>query len=281
MNKRRAEDYPFYDISGPIAIAKKANTLAAIQSAQDVGITYVELDVVDTLDGEGLIYHDAKNKRDAKRLGLELTRIIQNKTLDDTRSYLRAGDEELTTIEEVLKTFLGTRVFIDIKTAGAAIAVAKAVLDQRAQERVSLGSYNYRYTKIAASLLGGQERTATSPGTFESYLLRTSSQIFKRFVQKSPITSIHLADYQTPCWMVELTEEMGVNLNTWAGPDEEQDNREYIERNLDAGVGGIMSIRTKDLVEAFDSGGHPFSLRKPLGNLAINSLTTPDIRAII
>src|SRR3990167_10809990 len=151
--KRRAEDYPFYDIPGPIAVAhrgghdagaKEENSLAAIESAKNAGITYVEVDVIDTADGHGLLYHDARNRRDAKRWGLELTSVIQSQTLDEIRSYLRAGNEEIPTLEEVLATFPDLRFFIDIKTKGAINPVVRDVETQQAYDRVSLGSFNYR-----------------------------------------------------------------------------------------------------------------------------------------
>lgn len=258
--RRPAEDYPFYDIPGPIAIAhrggnaagiEKQNTLAAIQSASDAGITYVEIDVVDTADMEGLIYHDAKNKRDAKKLGLELTRVIQTRLLDDTRRYIQPGGEQIPTIDEVLSSFPSMRFFVDVKTKGAAIPVARAITSQRAQDRVSIGSYHYKYTNAVAELLGGRENVATGLGTFEFYLLRKLGWGLTRFLERSQATSLQPSDYEISDVMVTRVQELGAWVVVYAGPDKQQDNRQYIERNLDRGVKAVMSHDTKMMKEVF------------------------------
>jgi glycerophosphoryl diester phosphodiesterase len=258
----RAEDYGFHADENPRAIAKKGgdaagednlNSLPAISSAVDLGLEHLELDVIDTADYHGLIMHDARSKKAAAKHGVEPTKVIQSMTLQEVKDYLGPRAKHLITAEEVMALFPRVKIYWDLKRRGAAVAIAKAVKAQGAHDRVSIGSYDYKNTKLAAGLLGGQERIATRPGTFETHLLRSSSHLFRRFVRKSKITSIHLADYLIPSWMFEAAEEEGVHLGTWAGPDESKDNREYIERSFSLGVSEVMSIRTKDLADVHKS----------------------------
>ena len=281
--KRRAEDYPFYDIPGPIAVAhrgghdagaKEENSLAAIESAKNAGITYVEVDVIDTADGHGLLYHDARNRRDAKRWGLELTSVIQSQTLDEIRSYLKAGSEEIPTIEEVLATFPDLRIFIDIKTKEAINPVVRDVERQRAHDRVSLGSFNYKITKTAAELLGGQERIATNPSKWVTYMLNYSGVVTPRFLRDSKATSLQPVDSTVSDIMIERARDLGWHVIVWPGDiSKGNDNRQYLERNLARGVHGIISNYPSELVRTFTERGHHSSISLPLGGLAIEGAT--------
>ena len=237
-------------------------------------MTYVELDVIDTGDGHGLVYHDARNRRDATNWGLELTSVIQSQTLDEIRSYLRAGNEEIPTLEEVLATFPDLRFFIDIKTKGAINPVVRDVETQQAYDRVSLGSFNYRITKTAAELLGGQERIATNPSKWVTYLLNSTGVVTPRFLRNSKATSLQPVDSTISDRMIERAHELGWHVIVWPGDvSSGNDNRQYFERNLARGVHGIISNYPSELIRTFMERGHTSSIKKTLGGLAIESAT--------
>ena len=269
--EKLASDYPFYDISGPIAIvhrggdaagAEKENSMAAFESAYRAGIIYGETDTVATIDGIPLAFHGSRSEKVAAKTGLPLRSLIESMTYDEVVEKIKIGGEPMPLIEELLTTFPEMRFFIDPKTPKAVDPNAKIIERLHAQDRVSIGAFSYKRTQETAELLGGQRDVCTSVAALGVIALlglgsRMTAPFVKPYFTRTEATSIQMPhSYVTPN-MIELAHDLGIHVIVWPSSKlrplehvKEEDNREYMDRVLTQGVHGLMSNHTQEMIDA-------------------------------
>lgn len=113
------------------------NTLAAFERALELGCDALETDVHLSRDGQVVVHHDAT----ARRLSRDDRRIV-DLDLDEVRKLDVGRGLHPPTLDEVLETFPGVHVNIDIKAHSreAAEAVVQKVLARGDERRVLLTS---------------------------------------------------------------------------------------------------------------------------------------------
>ncbi len=120
MSDKIEHPHPFYDIRGPIAVAhrggdaagaEKENSLAAFDSAQQVGYIYGETDTIATADGKALAFHGSKNKRKEAKTGIPTRERLQSMTYQEIADSVRIGGEPVPLLEELLVTFPEMRFY--------------------------------------------------------------------------------------------------------------------------------------------------------------------------
>lgn len=136
------------------------NSFAAVAAAHAAGAEYVESDCHLTSDGTVVLFHD----EDLSRVTGD-PRPIADVT-ERELTALMADRGGLITLEQALDAFPATRFNLDVKAAGAAEPVGRAVASQGA--RVLLTSFSDERRRIAleaAQRAGRGIRPATSAGT--------------------------------------------------------------------------------------------------------------------
>lgn len=264
MSIRNLEDYAFYDIAGPLAIAhrggdsagpEKENSMVAFEAAQNCGLIYIETDTVATSDGIPLALHGARSRKQEAETGLPYRSTIESMTLKEIEDTIRVGGEKIPTLEEVLTTFPNLRFFIDPKTRKSERPLAKLINKLGAQERVSVGGFQYAGTKRVAEMVeGGQERLATCLSilgflSMQGLRLDITVPIVRPYFTESRATSLQvphkLNGVETTQTMVERAQELGFKVIFWASNPEINDNADYINNSLNIGVDGVMSDHNK------------------------------------
>lgn len=153
------------DKARPIAVAHrggnaagqdKRNTLAAFKSAYKLGYDYFETDVISTKDGQVIIAHGALFSLTARLRGTFKIDMLQNLTYKQVKSGLRVGGKQIPLLADVLLAFPGVKFFIDPKTEEVVKPLTELIRDLNAQERVCIGSFNYRRVLKARRLLKGK-----------------------------------------------------------------------------------------------------------------------------
>lgn len=163
----RASDFPYFDSPAPIALAHRGgaryapnvgreNTLAAFRTAYDLGYRYLETDVHATVDGHLVALHDTRLDRVSDRSG-----AIADLTWEQVRRA-RVGGEPVPLLSDLLEALPDARFNIDLKSPGAVVPAAQAILAAGALDRVCLGSFSQRRLSHARELLG--PRVATAAG---------------------------------------------------------------------------------------------------------------------
>ncbi|HEY5549617.1 MAG TPA: glycerophosphodiester phosphodiesterase family protein [Candidatus Saccharimonadales bacterium] len=261
--RRRAEDYPFFDIPGPIAIAHRGgnlagmenqNTMEAFESAQKAGLVYVETDVVSSKDEKAIVLHILDWWIDAWLSKEEWRRPIQRQTHSNIiKRLVDKGRGEPPLLEQALSDLPNLRFFIDPKTDRAVEPVANAIKSQRAEDRVCIGSFNSRRILHAAELL--DHKVSTSFLKHRAFLLRKAGVRLERILENTEVNSLQIVHNLIQKATVEQLQESGIKVIAWpkkGHPEEPRayDTPEYIEAALDAGLHGLMSDHTEEMKKA-------------------------------
>jgi glycerophosphoryl diester phosphodiesterase len=151
---------PLLDLSGRPVIAHRGasgsapeNTLPAFELAARQGADAFELDVRITSDGVPVVLHDTTLDRTTDGRGL-LARLTSAEvhgvdagarfTLDGGRSYpFRGAAVRVPALADVLRTFPGMPVLLEIKEVAVQEAVRQVLLEERAVERCVLASEHH------------------------------------------------------------------------------------------------------------------------------------------
>ena len=136
--------------------AAPENTLLAFVKALATGATHLETDVQVSLDGVAVLSHDP----DLTRLGRDV-RIDQLTMVELKRISLGEG-QGFTSLSDALEAFPDALFNIDMKSDAVAEPTVRAILNQRASERVLVTSFNEPRRRHALSLLPGVVSSASS-----------------------------------------------------------------------------------------------------------------------
>lgn len=258
----RAADHPYFDLTGPVGLAHRGgalhtpnllreNTLAAFSEAVRLGFRYLETDVHATRDGVLVAFHDAELDRVTDGSGP----IAQHSAADLRQVRTRAGDG-IPTLAQVLESFPGAHLNIDVKAAGAIAPLVQIATSMRVLDRICVGSFSERRVRAVRKALG--PRLATAAGQAGVAGLRFSPQRLTRLLHSSaPVLQIpthHVlagrrVELVTP-GLVRRVHALGKHLHVWT-----IDQPAEIERLLDLGVDGIVTDAPQALIEVFAERG--------------------------
>lgn len=233
------------------------NTYAALLAAQQAGARYLESDGHLTSDGQVVLAHDTDLSRvagDPRRLS-EITHRELAAIMAD-----RGG---LLTLSEALEAFPDARFNLDVKAAGAAEPMGRAVAHHA--HRVLLTSFSERYRRTAlraAERMPGTLRPATSPG--RNSLLRVLAAVSvssgdgrgagsRRAIARAfaGFDALQIPERQGPIRvlspkLIAAAHRHGVEVHVWTVNDPAR-MRELVA----LGVDGIITDRTDLAVSAF------------------------------
>lgn len=258
MSKDRAESYPFFDIARPIAIAhrggnltKEQNTPEAFESARKAGLTHVETDTVRTADDTSVIFHGSEDLPKELRNGYPTSEQIESLTYYEAIKKLGRA---LLRTEELLADYPKLRVFIDPKTGGAVVPLAKAIKNQKAEDRVNVGSFRYQRTQYIAELLGHQ--ISTSFFKYRKIQAHQPGITLRQAMDKNGFNTLQIPVDLISDADIARYKEMGIWVIAWAkmGPKDDPrkyDTPEFIEQTVSKGFDGLISDHTQELVDVF------------------------------
>ncbi len=253
-NRLVASDYAFLDHPGPLAFAHRGgtalehgtgleNSMAAFQSAVDLGYTYLETDVHVTADGAVVAFHDASLERTTGGPGR-----VAELAYDDLRRHLIGGRETIPLLEDLMRTWPHTKINIDVKVRGAIDPVVQVIRRHGAEDRVCFASFSERRIRKVRRLLG--PRVATAYGPLGVAALRAVPLgVLRRRLLAAPVPCLQVPWYAgrfevvTPAF-VQRAHEVGKHVHVWT-----VDDAVSIRLLLDRGVDGIVSDRIDTLRE--------------------------------
>lgn len=246
---RRARDYPFFDNAGhPLAFAHRGgalvpsnvgieNSMAAFQSAVDLGFRYVETDVHATADGVLVAFHDTTLDRVTNLVG-----AVADLPYDRVRRA-RIGDREpVPLLSDLLTTWPELRINIDCKARQAIEPLGRVIAEHRAWDRVCLASFSpYRLSRLRARLGPRVATSFTLPGVaamrlLPTHLLRWLAAGHTGVAAQVPLAAGSL-DLVTPRF-VERLHDLGKQVHVWT-----VDEASEMGRLLDLGVDGLITDR--------------------------------------
>jgi glycerophosphoryl diester phosphodiesterase len=242
-----AAGFAFLDGPRPLAFAHRGasmmleNTVAAYEKVVALGFRYLEVDVRATADGVLLVFHDETLDRVTDRVGR-----VSALPFSEVRRARIGGLEPIPLLEDVLGSFPGVRVNIDVKEAAAVGPLVEVIRRTGALDRVCVAAFSDERVRRVSAALGPRLCTALGPRGVA--LLRVASvsgwpgagfrgwrpcaQVPRRagavrVVDRRFVEAAHLRGIQVHVWTVDEPEEMN--------------------RLLDLGVDGIMTDQAEVL----------------------------------
>jgi glycerophosphoryl diester phosphodiesterase len=235
------EPFPVLDHPGPLAFAHRGgasevpeNTMAAFQHAVDLGYRYLETDVHLTADGVLLAFHDDVLDRVTDRTG-----AIHEQRWPDIRDARVGGTEPIPRFDELLAAWPDVRINIDPKHDRAVDALAAALTEAGAIDRVIIGAFSDKRLARLRELLG--PRLCTSLGPRGVAKLRAASYGVPVRGLPSPCVQVpvrHGAVTIVDDRFVRTAHRSGLQVHVWTVDDPTE-----MARLLDMGVDGLMTDR--------------------------------------
>lgn len=241
--------YEFLDHVGPIpfahrggAAAEAENSMPAFQRAVDLGYRYLETDVHATADGVLVAFHDRTLDRVTDRRGA-ISRLPYSEV---ARARIR-GTEPIPLLEDLLGSWSGIRINIDIKDAPAIAPLAAALHRTSAWNRICITSFSTRrLAQMRARLPLFTDRKvcmALGPRGVMALRARSYGGPAAKLVR---LAATGIACAQVPYGLgrvpfvteafIRQAHALGLKVHAWTVND-----RSEMERLLDIGIDGIMS----------------------------------------
>jgi glycerophosphoryl diester phosphodiesterase len=227
-----------------LATSAPENTLLAFVSALALGVTHLETDVHASSDDIAIISHDP----DLGRLTGVATPIRQLSKSDLGRVDLGA-EQRVPTLREALDAFPEARFNIDIKSDEAVEPTVRAILAERAIDRVLITSFDEARRRAAVSQLRGVATSASSRGVLVAAF---ASRLPIPAAWRRSLKGLHALQVPetyrgipivTP-QLVRAAHDSGVEVHVWTIND-----RADMQRLFALGVDGIITDRADIGVE--------------------------------
>jgi glycerophosphoryl diester phosphodiesterase len=222
------------------------NTMAAFQSAANLGFRFLETDVIATKDNEAITYHGSANLFMKTLFGLEIRRNVQKMTYAQARKSINLGEEPVPKFSEVLSKFKRQNFCIDVKTNEAVKPLVEIIKRQKAEKRVVITSFSKSRSVRANRLLYGENfRTACL------CVYRTKGTIISIFpglilprMKKQGFGYIHIPYRCITRKLLKEAKKQNFKIYAWTVNDQSK-----MEELLSMGVDGIISDEVKLLIK--------------------------------
>ncbi|KJC63227.1 glycerophosphodiester phosphodiesterase family protein [Agreia bicolorata] len=220
------------------ALDAPENTLASFDAAVRLGVLYIETDVHASSDGVAMIAHDPRLNRVA---GVDVE--VSNLTTEELQKIDLGEGHRMPTLLEALLAFPQARFNIDIKSPRAGAAVARAVLESEATDRVLITSFSSRRRAEAVNLL---PRVASSASASRFVLILALAKLgllglvpgLVGGVDAVQVPSRHGRLTIATDRVVRALHRRGVEMHIWTVNDPVE-----MRRLLELGVDGIVTDR--------------------------------------
>lgn len=242
--------HSYLDFDGFLAFAHRGgadeapeNTMAAFQSAVDLGYHYLETDAYTTSDGVLLSFHDDVLDRVTDRQG-----VLSDLPFDEVKLARVAGTEPVPLLAEVLDAWPDVRVNIDPKVDSAVEPLIRLLRNMDVLDRVCIGSFSSARIKAFRDAFG--DRVCTSMGPAETVRLRAAAYGL-------PVGRLQANCAQIPVKrhgltlvdprMIRAANRLGIQVHVWTINEKEE-----MENLIDLGVHGLMTDQTTLLKQVLE-----------------------------
>ncbi len=244
----------YLDVPTPLVMAHRGfsldgleNSMAAFAAAVDLGVTHLETDVHATADSRLVAFHDDVLDRVTDGRG-----AVAALPWETVRRARIGGREPVPLLEDVLGSWPGLRLNVDVKSAGAVGPLVDVVNRTRAWDRVCVASFSDARRRAVLDRL--PDGVASSPGQAGVAAFWAASRVPATLVAALRRLARDVVCLQVPEThgrvrvvderLVRAAHAAGLQVHVWT-VDEAAD----VHRLLDLGVDGIISDRADTALE--------------------------------
>lgn len=229
-----------------LALDAPENTLLAFQRALEAGATHLETDVHVSADGIAVVSHDP----DLSRLVGRRARV-GDLTLRELRAIDLGAGQGYVSMAEAFDAFPEARFNIDVKIAGAAAPLVRAIREAGAADRVLIGSFSAARRLAVTRELPGVATSVSSGGAVAAVraaLTPGGAAVVRRVLRDVQAVQLPLRILGMPTVTprtLDAFHAAGVEVHIWTINDEVE-----MDRLLALGVDGLVSDRADLAVAA-------------------------------
>lgn len=222
-----------------LAIDAPENTMLAFEHAVRAGAGYLETDVHLSADGAAVLAHDPT----LERVAVGRAERVADLSLAELRRVDLGAGQGFVTLEELLHTFPGARLNIDVKTDAAVEATVEALRRADAADRVLLTAFSDARRRRLATMVPG---VAASAGRASVLRAHAASVTRNAPLMRRAVAGAHALQIPervgrmrllSPA-LVDTAHAAGLEVHVWT-VNEEADMR----RLLAFGIDGIVTDR--------------------------------------
>lgn len=228
---------------GDSAGADKENTLEAFKSAQKLGYSYIETDVVLAASGELILVHGSRHWLQAS-VYRDFTRgTLQKMSLKQVRAIVRPGGAEVPTLSEALQAFPKIKFILDLKTDETVEPLAKLISKLKAADRVCITGFDYERSQKFKRACGDME-VCVGVTVGRGLRFRNINQIMLKSGRLTSIDAAFLHHSLVSPPMIGLVHRRGLKAIVWTA-----NSKLGIKHAIKSGADGVISDKTELLKE--------------------------------
>jgi len=242
------------------------NTLASFERALTLGADALEMDAHLSLDGHVIISHDPSGERMCRRPEvIGETPLAELRHWDAGENFVdKSGNKSqagkghvLPTFDEVLESFPGTRINIDLKSGGRRMvgAAMRTISRHNADSLITLASF-HATTMLFARAAGYRGRTSLASTEFAAALATPSALLrhLPLFANSAQIPTRALGIRLAHRRVIDKLHRAGLRVDFWTINDPAE-----AQQLLELGADGIMTDDPRAIAPVF--GKAPVSKR--------------------
>jgi glycerophosphoryl diester phosphodiesterase len=239
---RSGRSLPFLEPEPPIALAHRGfapdgaeNSMAAFERAVGLGYRYLETDVRVTADGVALAFHDSALDRVTDSRGR-----VRELSWPQVRTALIGGREPIALLADVLTSWPGVRVNIDVKSDAGVAATADVLRRTGAADRVCIGAFSDGRLRELRRVLGPAVCMSAGPAAVAQVRLlsRVGSRPWRVAADCLQVPARLGGRPFVDARLVRAAHGAGLPVHAWTVND-----RPEMVRLLELGVDGIFTDR--------------------------------------
>jgi glycerophosphoryl diester phosphodiesterase len=252
---------PYLEVPLPFVMAHRGfdltgleNSMPAFAAAVDLGVTHLETDVHATSDGVLVAFHDARLDRTTDGQG-----VVAELPWSQVSRARIGGVEPIPRFEDVLSSWPGMRLNVDLKSAGAVRPFVEAIRRAGALDRVCVASFSDRRRAAAVRALTGLGRVAWSPGSRGVARLLAALPLRTGVVGAAlgGAACVQLPERIGPLTLltrrlVDAVHAAGVQVHAWT-----IDDPAIMHRLLDLGIDALITNRADIALEVLEARADP------------------------
>ncbi len=237
---------PFFeDKSKPYFIAHRGSNVAgpmsdniaeAFEAIVALGVKYLETDAVLTKDGEVVLYHGSRNKKEQRQTGYPTRSYIQSRTYEELCGSDDLTERNIPRLEDALLAFPNSKFSIDAKTNEVVAPLVAIIKRLGVADRVCVASFSIKRLRRLQKGFESNIATAYCVHPALSWLLRYCPGIFFKCLNRCDIDCAHIPHGVLNRRVVNCANQNDVRVFAWTVNDVDM-----LRKCLDLNIDGVIS----------------------------------------
>jgi len=198
------------------------NTKAAFKHAVDIGVKYLETDVILTKDKKVVAFHGSQNILMEKKTGLLRRKIAQKMTYDELKSIENYKDAPL--FRDLLLSFPDAFFSVDAKTDDVVGPLCEEIKRAGASNRICVTSFSLRRSLRSLQILRQDtdfSRASLCIYSWQALLIKLVSSAYFKYLHRKGIMIMQIPHKRISTNLLKTAHDYQIEIYAWTVNDVE------------------------------------------------------------